>query len=183
MKINRLILILSAVSLTLWSCTSNNDIPVAKEPQMVKLSAPIRINADSTVIQLSDYLLRPKQIDSLKADKSLSIVISADSAQMVIKPRERDFPKLSVLAIWSKGFSYSLLLEKSTKMKYRFTFNPGNKKYKHVQIKGQMNEWNPSAGYLYEKEGKWHIDFQLFPGKYQYKLIRFLTAMADIIPN
>ena len=171
MKINRLILILSAVSLTLWSCTSNNDIPVAKEPQMVKLSAPIRINADSTVIQLSDYLLRPKQIDSLKADKSLSIVISADSAQMVIKPRERDFPKLSVLAIWSKGFSYSLLLEKSTKMKYRFTFNPGNKKYKHVQIKGQMNEWNPSAGYLYEKEGKWHIDFQLFPGKYQYKLI------------
>ena len=171
MKINRLILILSAVSLTLWSCTSNNDIPVAKEPQMVKLSAPIRINADSTVIQLSDYLLRPKQIDSLKADKSLSIVISADSAQMVIKPRERDFPKLSVLAIWSKGFSYSLLLEKSTKMKYRFTFNPGNKKYKHVQIKGQMNEWNPSAGYLYEEEGKWHIDFQLFPGKYQYKLI------------
>ena len=171
MKINRLILILSAVSLTLWSCTSNNDIPVAKEPQMVKLSAPIRINADSTVIQLSDYLLRPKQIDSLKADKSLSIVISADSAQMVIKPRERDFPKLSVLAIWSKGFSYSLLLEKSTKMKYRFTFNPGNKKYKHVQIKGQMNEWNASAGYLYEKEGKWHIDFQLFPGKYQYKLI------------
>ena len=171
MKINRRILILSAVSLTLWSCTSNNDIPVAKEPQMIKLSAPIRINTDSTVIQLSDYLLRPKQVDSLRADKSLSAVISADSAQMVIKPLERDFPKLSVLTLWSKGFSYSLLLEKSTKMKYRFTFDPGNKKYKHVQIKGQMNEWNPSAGYLYEKEGKWHIDFQLFPGRYQYKLI------------
>ncbi|MCX6266609.1 MAG: alpha-amylase family glycosyl hydrolase [Bacteroidetes bacterium] len=171
MEIKNLLIIATGLALTLWSCSSNDDFPVAKEPQMIKLSAPILINADSTVIQLADYLLKPTLIDSLELDKSLRSAISADSTQLVIKPVNRDFPKLSTLKIWSKGFAYSLLLEKSTKLKYRFTFDPKNKKYKRVQIKGQMNEWNPSAGYLFERDGKWHIDFQLFPGKYQYKLI------------
>ncbi len=157
--------------LSLLSCKSNDDILVSKDPQMLKLTAPILVNADSTLIELADYLLRPSQIDSFTLDPALRAAISTDSALMVIKPADRDFPKLSVLKIWSKGFSYSLLLEKSTKLRYRFTFDPNNKKYKRVQIKGQMNEWNASAGYLFEKEGKWHIDFQLFPGKYQYKLI------------
>lgn len=169
----QLFLFLTSISLfaLLQGCQSNEDIPVSKEPQMLKLAAPILVSSDSTVIELSDYLLKPSWIDSLYIDPSLKATISTDSSQIVIKPIERDFPKLSVLKIWSKGFSYSLLLEKSTKLKYRFTFDPKNKKYKRVQIKGQMNEWNAVAGYLFEKEGKWHIDFQLFPGKYQYKLI------------
>jgi cyclomaltodextrinase len=155
----------------LQGCSSNDDILVSKDPQMLKLAAPILIGSDSTVIMLADYLLRPGQIDSLELDPALIASISADSSRMVIKPETRDFPKLSTLRIWSKGFPYSLLLEKSTKIRYRFTFDPKNKKYKRVQIKGQMNEWNAAAGYLFEKEGQWHIDFQLFPGKYQYKLI------------
>ncbi|MFZ4564452.1 MAG: glycogen-binding domain-containing protein [Bacteroidales bacterium] len=169
----QLLLFLTTMSMLalLQGCSSNNDIPVSKEPQMLKLAAPILVNADSTVIELADYLVKPTWIDSLKIDPALSAVISADSTIMVIKPLDRDFPKLSVLKIWSKGFSYSLLLEKSNKLKFRFTFDPRNKKYKRVQIKGQMNEWTASAGYLFEKDGKWHIDFQLFPGKYQYKLI------------
>jgi cyclomaltodextrinase / maltogenic alpha-amylase / neopullulanase len=171
MKIKHLPIIAASLAICLWSCSSNDDLPVAKEPQMLKLAAPILVDADSTVIQLADYLIKPTWIDSLELDHSLRATISADSTQMVIKPAARDFPKLSVLKIWSKGFSYSLLLEKSTKLRYRFTFDPKNKKYKRVQIKGQMNEWNAASGYLFEKEGKWHIDFQLFPGRYQYKLI------------
>ena len=130
MNLKHLFILAAGLSLVLWSCSSNNDIPVAKEPQMLKLTAPILINADSTIIELADYLVKPKQIDSLELDKSLIGAISADSTRLVIKPAERDFPKLSVLKIWSKGFSYSLLLEKSTKIHYRFTFDPKNKKYK-----------------------------------------------------
>ena len=48
MKIKILPIIAAGLALCLWSCSSNNDIPVAKEPQMLKLSAPILINADST---------------------------------------------------------------------------------------------------------------------------------------
>ena len=160
-------------------CKSNDDIPISKEPQMIKLAAPVLINADSTVLELADYLLRPNQIDSLETDPALTATITADSARMIIKPSGKEFPKLSQLKIWSKGFSYSLLLEKSTKIYYRFTFDPKNKKYKRVQIKGQMNEWNPSAGYLFAKDGKWHIDFHLFPGRYQYKLILDGKEISD----
>jgi cyclomaltodextrinase / maltogenic alpha-amylase / neopullulanase len=181
MKIKHLPILFAGIALSFWSCSSNDDLPVAKEPQMLKLSAPILVNADSTVIMLADYLLKPTWIDSLKLDPSLKATVSADSTQMIIKPVERDFPKLSELKIWSKGFSYSLLLEKSSKLRYRFTFDPKNKKYKRVQIKGQMNEWNPAAGYLFEKDGKWHIDFQLFPGKYQYKMIMDGKEKSD--PN
>ena len=171
MKINQTAMIASGLVMALWSCTSNNDIPLAKEPQMVKLAAPVRINTDSTVIVLADYLLRPKQIDSIKLDPSLKAIMATDSSQIVIRPVKRDFPKLSVLKIWSKGFSYSLLLEKSTKLYYRFTFDPKNKKYKKMQITGQMNDWNPSSGCMFLKDGKWSIDLHLFPGKYQYKLV------------
>ena len=164
-------LLFLATTLLLSGCGSNDDIPVDKTPQMVKLTAPVILNTDSTVVLLADYLQRPTQIDSVKLDPTLMATISADSVQMVIRPVDRDFPRLSVMTLWSKGFPYSLLLEKTTKIHYRFTFNPGEKKYKRVQITGQMNDWNPVNGYLFEKEGKWNIDLHLFPGRYQYKLL------------
>ena len=169
----------AGIALIAWSCKSNDDIKVSKEPQMIKLTAPVIVNLDSTVLEMSDYFVRPNQVDSIKADPSFTINISADSSKMTITPKDRDFPKLSAMTVWSKGFSYALLLQKTTKIWFRFAFDPKNKKYKHVQIKGQMNEWTPSAGYLYEKDGKWLIDFHLFPGKYQYKLILDGKEVSD----
>ncbi len=160
-------------------CRSNDDVPVAKDPQMLKLAAPVVINLDSTAIRLSDYLLRPNEIDSFGLCPDLRAEITPDSMLMVIRPVSQDFPKLSELKIWSKGYPYSLLLERTTRIGYRFTFDPGNKKYRRVQIKGQMNEWNAAAGYLFEREGKWHIDFHLFPGKYPYKLILDGREVSD----
>lgn len=164
-----LFLFIAAASFT--GCQSNDDIPVAKDPQMIKLASPIVVEFDSTVVTLADYLLRPGQIDSMMFDPVFTIVVAPDSSTMTIKPQRRDFPRLSELKIWSKGYPYSLLLERTTRIYYRFTFDPQNKKYRKVLISGQMNEWTPSKGVLFEKDGKWHIDFRLFPGKYQYKLI------------
>lgn len=152
-------------------CKSNDDVPVSKNPRMLKLASPILINYDSTVVELADYLQRPGKIDSMTADPTLSVTLSADSARLTIKPSTRDFPRLSTLTIWSEGFPYSLLLEKTTKTRFWFTFDPKNKKYKRVQIAGQMNDWNPAQGYMFQKDNKWIIDLDLFPGKYQYKLI------------
>lgn len=162
-------------------CGNNDDLLLDPHPQMLKLAAPVIINLDSTVLELSDYMLRPMDVDSAKVCQDLTVAFSADSAKLTIRALSRDFPKLSTLTLWSKGYPYSLLLEKTPKIWYRFTFDPGTKKYKRVQIKGQMNEWNPAAGYLFEKEGKWHLDFNLFPGKYQYKLILDGKEVSD--PN
>ena len=155
----------------MWGCKSNDDIPVAKDPLMMRMAAPVLVEMDSTVLVLADYLQRPGHIDSIKTDAMLPAFISADSTLLIIKPVNRDFPKLSVLRLWSGGFSYSLLLEKANKIRYRYTFDPKNKKHKRVYLKGQMNEWNSAAGVMTEKEGKWYIDLHLFPGRYQYKLV------------
>ncbi|MCX6285984.1 MAG: alpha-amylase family glycosyl hydrolase [Bacteroidetes bacterium] len=172
MKHFSFILFTFGIALILQSCGSGTDIPVSKEPQMMKLSAPVTVNtSDSTVIELGDYFLYPNKIDSFFTDNSLNARITKDSLQMVLHPGEHSIPLLSELKVWSKGFAYSLLLERSQKIHYRFGFDPGNKKYKKVQIAGQMNDWNPGAGPMFLKEGKWYTDLHLFPGKYQYKII------------
>lgn len=179
MKIKHVQIIAASLIAMLWGCGSNNDVPVAVEPQMIKITAPIIINTDSTVLLLADYFQFPNQIDSIETDPLLKATIPSDSTVLVIRPIQRDFPRLSVMTIWSKGFPYSLLLEKTTKQQVWFTFNPQDKKYKRVQIKGEMNNWNPQAGNLFEKDGKWHIGFNLYPGKYQYKLIADGKEITD----
>jgi glycosidase len=160
------------LAVLMQSCGSGTDIPVSKEPQMLKLSAPVIVNTtDSTVIELGDYFLYPNKIDSFFTDHSLTARITSDSLQMILKAGDHGIPRLGVLTVWSKGFSYSIMLERSLKINYRFVFDSGNKKYKRVQIAGNMNEWNPQAGYMFLKDGKWNFDLHLFPGKYQYKIV------------
>lgn len=168
-----------AAPFILWGCSSGNDLPVSDSPQMVKLAAPITVNLDSTVIELADYLARPLEIDSIDTDPALSAVITDDSARLVIRPLRQDFPGLSEMRIWSGGFPYSILLEKSAKVWFRFTFDPKTKKYRQISLKGQMNDWNPSKGRMLEKDGRWQIDLHLFPGRYQYKLVADGREMSD----
>jgi len=69
------------------------------------------------------------------------------------------------------GYCYSLLLEKSRKIWQHITFDPKDKKYKNVEIAGDMNEWTPGRTPMHLKDGTWQTDMLLFPGKYQYKLV------------
>ncbi len=176
-------IIASAILLiSVQGCGSNNDIPVAAIPQMVKIAAPVLVSTtDSTVIELGDYFLAPGKIDSVFMVPQLTFIITPDSTRMILYPADRNFPRISAMQVWADGYPYSVILERSAKMRYHFTFDPKNKKYKRVQIAGQMNEWNSSAGYMYEKDKKWHIDLNLFPGKYQYKLVTDGKWISD--PN
>lgn len=181
MKFTFLLPVPVILSLLLGGCQPGNNFPVSDDPQMVRIAAPVLVNPDSTVIELSDYLLQPAKTDSITTDPAFKASFSPDSTKLVIRPVRRDFPKLSAMTIWSEGFPYTLMLEKTSRIWYRFSFDPGNHKYKSVLIKGQMNEWNPSAGVMKDNDGKWLIDFYLFPGKYQYKLIADGREFSD--PN
>ena len=52
-----------------------------------------------------------------------------------------------------------------------FTFDPKDKKYKNVELAGDMNEWTPGHSPMHLKDGIWQTDLLLFPGKYQYKIV------------
>ena len=90
---------LASIALLLNSCGGGTDIAVSKEPQMLKLSAPIVVNTtDSTVIQLGDYFLYPNKIDSFSCATPLTATISSDSLIMVLHPAGTSIPRLSALS-------------------------------------------------------------------------------------
>jgi glycosidase len=157
--------------LFICACSSKEDIPADKNPQATGLIAPIVLQLDSTVIELQDYFLDPKKIDSIHLDPSLNFAVSGDSSKLVITPGKRMIPRLSAMAVWIDGYSYTILLKKSRKIWQHISFDPKEKKYKKVQIAGEMNNWNPSGSYLVLKDGIWQTDFLLNPGKYQYQLV------------
>jgi cyclomaltodextrinase len=162
-------LLLTTVFFT--GCNNNDDIPYPKEPEVITVAGIIQLQTDSTFIVLQDYFLHPNAIDSVIMDENLSHFISPDSTIMTILPQGKSLPRLSEMKVWADGFAYSLLLEKSPKVWQRFTFDPKEKKYKKVQIMGDMNDWNPAKNSLKLKEDVWETDLQLFPGKYQYKFV------------
>ncbi|MCX6252302.1 MAG: alpha-amylase family glycosyl hydrolase [Bacteroidetes bacterium] len=168
-KLQHFFLILFATAL--FACTNNEDLPVPKESQSTGLAAPLMLQPDSTMIQLQDYFLDPKKIDSVRIDPSLNFAISPDSAKMVITVGQKSTPKMSVMNVWIKGYSYTILLEKSRKIWQRISFDPKEKNYKKVQVAGEMNNWNPANTYMRHKDNVWQTDLLLNPGKYQYQLV------------
>jgi cyclomaltodextrinase len=171
MKFNFLSLIASVALLFLASCTNRNDVPVADEPEIIALAAPVTLQPDSTFLVLNDYFRHPNAIDSVRTDPSLGFIISADSSTLTLFPASRNIPKLSVMDVWAGGYKYSLLVRKSPKLWYRFVFDPKEKKYKAVHLAGDMNDWNPGRNPMKLKDGKWEADVLVNPGKYQYKFV------------
>lgn len=155
----------------LQGCVHVEDIKIPDKPEITGVAIPVVMQPDSTTIILGDYFLHPKLIDSIFLDKSISWRISSDSTELTLIQREKAVPRLSVMKVWIGGYCYSLLLEKSRKLWQHFTFDPKDKKYKNVEIAGDMNGWTPGRSPLHPKEGIWQTDFLLFPGKYQYKLV------------
>jgi glycosidase len=162
-----------ALLFLLSGCRNNEDVRLAKKPEITGMATPVFLQTDSTVIQLGDYFLHPKNIDSVLTNNLFTCRISPDSMEMTMIPKEKNFPRLSVMKVWIDGFSYSLLLEKSRKIWQHVAFDPKDKKVKSVAIAGDMNDWMPSKTPLHmnQKDGKWQTEILLFPGKYQYKFV------------
>jgi len=164
------ILFLSCIAL-LQGCASHEDIKISDKPEITGVAVPVILQPDSTTLILGDYFLHPKFIDSVITDKSLAWRISPDSTELTLTPQGKLVPRLSVMKVWIDGYCYSLLLEKSRKIWQHINFDPRDKKYKNVEIAGDMNEWTPGRTSMHLKDGTWQADMLLFPGKYQYKLV------------
>jgi glycosidase len=169
---NITLILLSSIALVLITgCGRNEGLKIPDQPLMSKLCPPVVLQTDSTVLVLRDYLKDPKAIDSVNTDPSLKVFISDDSTKLTLFPTGKNLPRLSVLTLWANGYAYDLLLRKSPKIWIHYQFDPEKKKYKHIQLAGQMNDWNPSACWLINHDTLWETSLLLWPGNYQYKLV------------
>lgn len=151
------------------ACANENlTINLPKVSEIRGLATPIQLVSEQSDINLEDYFLDVSKIDSIVANPVFSIELSPDKKILNVHYETAKTPLLSEMKVWIKGTSYSLLVKKSKKLPISFSFDPKSKKYKSVQIKGQMNDWNPAKTVLEFKNGKYVTSMWLNPGNYQY---------------
>jgi len=165
--IKKLLLVVSAFGFL--ACASNNKtLNTPKDSEIRGLATPVQLIGEQSDINLEDYFLDVTKIDSIVANSAFSIELSPDKKILNVNYETVKAPLLSEMKVWINGSSYSMLLKKSKKLLANFSFDPKSKKYKSVQIKGQMNDWNPSKTILELKDGKYVTSMWLNPGNYQY---------------
>jgi len=167
-------LLLLIVIITTSCQNDNKDVQEFKFPAenfITGLASPINLEMDTTIISIRDYIPQDIKITEIKTHEAIQYRFSADSLQLTLKVISDNLPKLSFLKIGIGWAEYSILLKKSEKIKHKITFNPEGKIYKKVQIKGEMNAWNPNNTNLIFKNGIWETEFKIEPGTYQYLFV------------
>ena len=78
---------------------------------------------------------------------------------------------MTELKLWSEGHPTTVLLKRSQKIVYEFTFDPHGKTYQSVQLAGEMNDWTPKKNSFKLQGNVWKANVELNPGVYQYQLV------------
>ncbi len=142
----------------------------AQKTEVPNVIQPVQLNIDTTILKLNDFFVSPEKIDSVTFQHSYNGFWNRAQTTVTIIALP-SLPPLAELMLWSGGKGYAVLLKKSQKETYRFTFNPRDSVYKTVQLAGEMNDWNPKKN-AFKKAGQlWQADVVLNPGSYQYQLV------------
>ncbi len=157
-------------ALFLFGC-QKKEVKFPEPSQIFGLASPVRLNPDSTHINLQDYFEDVQQIDSVTIPVWLSGSMSADKNFLNLVTAEKDMPHFMVLKVWENGFPYSILLKKSEKKNVTLTFDPKGIQYNTVSYASEINGWNPKNSNFVFEDGKWQKKLLLDPGRYQYQLV------------
>jgi glycosidase len=168
------------------SVYAQTTFPIHTEiPNIVE---PVRLNLDTTILYLADYVIEPMHIDSLVLPAGLSGEWNKtrQTFTVVAKP---ELAPLCVLRVWCRGTLYSIVLKRSTKRIFTISYNPTQYGTAHtVQLAGEMNDWSPTKNHFTSVYGVWKTEIALNPGTYQYQLViddkwRLDPANHDSVSN
>ncbi|MEZ4908432.1 MAG: alpha-amylase family glycosyl hydrolase [Saprospiraceae bacterium] len=150
------------------------------ENNITGLATTIKLNTDTTTIFLSDYFNDCSTITKIMAPEN--IIIESNKSNDTITLVNSDNYKLnpvSILKVYINSDIYDLILLKSKKIKYPFVFDDTEKKYKSVQIAGDMNAWNPANNIFNYSDGKWQTNLYLEPDNYAYRIVLDGNSIVD----
>ncbi|MEZ5049370.1 MAG: alpha-amylase family glycosyl hydrolase [Saprospiraceae bacterium] len=164
---NKIRLLYIIVFFLIFSCSEKKSkLKMHPEEKSIEWFQLLTLNPDTTKIVLSDYSLDNLKIDSIVyLNQPLPIV----DGSIIIT--EQPTQPLTTIDIYSAGAKLSLPVKKSLKKKHTFKVNFPSNTYELVQIKGEMNAWNPNANPMVKNGGNYQTDFWLEDGVYQYKLM------------
>lgn len=154
------------------SCTQQPKIANAPiNPAVSGYLSVVQLTGDSTSVVLTDYFPTPEIVDSVQVGCGLAHRLSADKTTLTLLAVGNQLPPLSVMSVWIKGDCYNLLMRRGRKLNVHYEFNPAGKRYKVVQLAGQINDWNPKATTLSFDGKVYSANLSLNPGKYHYQLV------------
>ncbi len=172
------------ISLIFISCNKNSNETIQEfsfpgNDFIIGLASPVQLEPDTTIIFLTDFVPQDVKIIDIRTHEAVKHELSDDSLKIKLIVISDDLPKLSFLKLNLAGIEHSILLKKSEKISQKFTYNPIGKTCHKVQIKGEMNAWNPNNTNLKLNNGIWEASIEIEPGTYQYLYVIDGIEMLD----
>ncbi len=162
---NKLILLLIAF-LCFFSCKTEGD--QSKHKSVIDIlgrASPIQLERNEKTILLEDYFLDVTRIEEVQTLKGISASLSEDKKELKLLARS-NIALLSEMIVKTKDRTYSFLLKAPQKKTTQLVLKDNG--YKKVQVKGEMNNWNPNQSSFTKSGDSWKTTFVLNPGDYQY---------------
>lgn len=172
----RLTVIPVLILLVISACSGNSDT-YPEQSQIVGLASPVTLNQQETEIYTPDYFIDYTLIDSVSAPEGLQLSRENDFERITLSGSIKN--PLATLEYHMGAYSYHQLLKKSSARKVTLGFEADEGTYDNVQLKGEMNSWNPSATTLEYSDGRWTTDLYLNEGLYQYLFVADGEEMQD----
>lgn len=161
------------LAVLIWGCSSYSDVKYGD--QIVGLGSPIGLGFDSTVVVMQDFFMNPSEIDSISVPKSISYYFNKDRSELILKGDISG--KIDVISFFDEDVTYDLLLKKASKQRVAFSLE--DQGYKTVQVKGEMNSWNPNLSDFTKEDGVWTYSMLVSEGLYQYIFVVDGREMKD----
>ncbi|MCK9398578.1 MAG: alpha-amylase family glycosyl hydrolase [Bacteroidales bacterium] len=178
------IILFSLIIVAVACSTERKHLP--QDHFVTGLAFPLRLDKDQSEIILTDFVPYVTLIDSVLIDgKRVDMEADKNTIAYKIPPEAKP---LMEMRIWNKGSYQSVLVMKSRKVDFLYSFDPGNKVYKSVRLAAEFNGWTPTRTQLKLENGNWTGTFPLNPGRYQYQVVtddhwRLDPANPDSVDN
>lgn len=170
-KINLLLTL--ALAVILASCGGKSLNLPAKSQYNYGLNSTITLIPGYNEFNTLDYITDVAKVDSVTSDfDGVKVKLSDDKSKVLIDMIK--MPNIVNIALWVEGVPYSIIAKRTDKIDYTFRYNPNGKKFKRVQLAGQMNDWVPSfhPDLTLNSDGLYEVTINVSPGTYMYQLVR-----------
>ncbi|RNC85777.1 MAG: alpha-amlyase [Balneola sp.] len=148
----------------LFACNPKNNL----DSEIVGLASPINLGYEETELILEDFFIDASLVTEIIAPEGLKAGAINDGIVTLSGSLENP---IDVLKINANNELYTILLKKSEKEEVELVFDPKGQQYELVQLKGEMNNWNPASTVL-EKDGDvWKTSMLINKGIYQYLFV------------
>ncbi|MBE9484004.1 MAG: alpha-amylase [Bacteroidetes bacterium] len=163
-------LLLFTLLMAIAACTVDKYPSLSPESNIIGLASPVSLNVGQTEIFLSDFYLNTDEIGHF------TIVGVNDSLYSLNDGIIRflsypGMPAILTLDVTANGITESILLLRSGKQVVELLFDPGDKQYENVTVRGEFNGWTAGRPDFELEDGIWKATLMLNPGTYQYLLV------------